>query len=353
MERIRLGVIGLGRVASKTHLPVLRSLPGVEVTAGAESNPERAARVAGMFGLRVYGSYREMCSSGSLDAVYVCLPNFLHREACLAAIESGLHVLCEKPMGMSAAEAREMVESAEGKGLVLMPGYKKRYAANFARAREIIDRGLLGRIIHVQGTFVTPGPYISWDPKSDWYLDEKWHGVVYDTGCHLVDLLLYLVPGRVMEMRALAAREFRGFATPTNVSAAFRLEGEIMGDVAIGWRGGADSLEVTVHGTAGSLTVSRDHLLWTHPGTDPVDKIGSLLGNAGRQGLALARKVGDKLAGRNFYAEDRLQAEAFCRAVRGEAPPPVTAREAVAVHEFLAAMIGSLDGAGGGPGERG
>lgn len=340
MKKLRIGIVGLGRVASKTHIPVLKSFENVEVVAGAERNPDRAKRVQQMFGLKaVFDDYEQMYAAGGLDAVYVCLPNFLHRDACRKALERGLHVLCEKPMCMSAEEAREITELADERKFVLMPGYKKRYAPNFAKAKALIDSGLLGNVVQIQGVFMTPGPYISWDPKSDWYLDPKWHGVIYDSGCHLVELLLYLVPCEVRAVKSMTQEGFSGYSTPTNVSCVFQTESGAVGDLAIGWRASTDALSVAVHGTAGSLTVSRDYLSYLHPGTDPVDKIKSHFSNAVSEVGSVLGKIRDKVKGKNFYPEDLRQAEAFCLAASGLGAPPVDGHAAVKVHEFLGKML--------------
>ena len=340
MKKLRIGIVGLGRVASKTHIPVLKSLESVEVVAGAEKNPERAERVKSLFGLaRVYDSYEDMFESEGLDGVYVCLPTFLHKDACIKALERGLHVLCEKPMGMSVKEAEEMTALAEAKGLVLMPGYKKRYAKNFKRAKELIEDGLLGKIIQVQGTFVTPGPYISWDPKSDWYLDEKWHGVIYDIGCHLVDLLLYLVPFDIINVKVVSQHGFKGYSTPTNVACSFEMEGGLVGNLTVGWRASTDILSLSVHGTAGSINVSQDYFTYVNSQTDPVDKIKMVLENAYSACGSLLQKVKDKVHGNNFYIEDLLQAKAFVTAISKIQKAPIDGNDAIRIHKFLEKMI--------------
>jgi len=340
MKKLKIGIVGLGRVASKTHIPVLRSLDNIEIVAGTEKNPERAQRVKNLFGLgQVHSSYEEMYSSNSLDAVYICLPNYLHKDACKKALEHGLHVLCEKPMGISVDEANEITVLAEDRKLVLMPGYKKRYASNFTKAKKLIESGLLGKIIHVQGTFMTPGPYISWDPKSDWYLDEKWHGVIYDSGCHIIDLLLYLIPHEVSKMSVMTHYGFSGYKTPTNLGCVFEMEGEILGELSIGWRAATDILSLSIHGTAGTLTVDRDSFVYMNPGTDPVDKIKIHLQNAYSESVSLFKKVNNKIRGRDFYIEDLIQAKTFSKAINKEEKSQVNGRDAIRVHKFLEMMV--------------
>lgn len=340
MKRLKIGLVGLGRVATSTHIPVLKCCEDVDIVACAEKDRDRAQRVQGLFRLPiVYADYNEMYQAQALDAVLVLLPHHLHKDACEKALEAGFAVLCEKPMGTSVAEAEDITRVAEKKGLVLMPGYKRRYASNFAKAHELIEGGLLGKIIHVQGVFVTPGPYISWDPKSDWYLDRRWHGVVYDVACHLLDILFYLVPHDVVGTSFLDNRGFIGYDVPTNISCAFEMTGGILGDLSIGWRGSTDVFLISIHGTAGSLTVGTDYFSYVHPGTDPLDKLGALVSNIYSGCISILGKVKDKVTGRNFYGEDLLQARAFLDAVKGLREQPVNGRDAIRIHSFLERLI--------------
>ena len=108
MDRIRIGFIGLGGIATRVHIPILASMPEVVVQAGAEINRQQAERTQQRYGIsRIYHSYQEMLENELLDAVYVCLPNFLHFETASAAFNKGLHVYCEKPVALSSKESLE------------------------------------------------------------------------------------------------------------------------------------------------------------------------------------------------------------------------------------------------------
>jgi UDP-N-acetylglucosamine 3-dehydrogenase len=340
MKKLNIGMVGLGRIASSTHIPILKTLDYVEVAAGAETNPERAQRVKSLFGLpKVYEDYEKMYESEKLDAVYICLPSFLHKDSCKKALEHGLHVLCEKPMCMSVKEAEEVNMVAKDRHLLLMPGYKRRYTKKFLKARTIIESGLLGKIIQVQGTCLTPGPYISWDPKSDWYLDKNWHGVIYDIGCHLVDLILFLVPSKISKVKVLTQKGYTGYDTPTNVSSIFEMEGGATGNLSISWRAAIDMISISLHGTAGSLIVSNDYFAYLNPGTDPLDKIQIDFKNAYSNSTTLARQIRDKVKGSTFSPEDFEQTVQFCRSIYGLQTPPVDGNDAIRVHQFLEQMI--------------
>jgi predicted dehydrogenase len=340
MKKLKFGIVGLGRVSSKTHIPVLKSLENVEIIAGAEKNPQRAERIKNLFDIHsVYDDYEKMYNSENLDAIYVCLPTFLHKDACIKALEKGIHVLCEKPMGMSVDEAEEITALAQKKGCILLPGYKIRYSEIFAQAKKLIDEGILGDILHVQGILVTPGPYISWDPKSDWYLDEQNHGVIYDTGGHLINLLFYLLPYKITNAKSIHKEWFKGYKTPTNITCIFEMENGIIGDLNVGWRGSTDILTIALHGTAGSLTITRDEITYINPGTDPADRIMMYFNNILKTNYTLLKKITDKIRGKNFSREDLTQANTFCNAILTSTKPSMSGEDAVLTHQFLELLI--------------
>jgi len=152
---VRIGIIGAGAFTTNRLLPGFRKQADVRVTAVANRRRETAQEVAAQFGIaEVLGDYREVIASPNVDAVLIGTPPYLHREATLAALEAGKHVLCETRIAMSAAEAREMDEHARGaarRGVrtMLVP------PAPFSRGSRFVDHllnsGFLGNLRHVQG----------------------------------------------------------------------------------------------------------------------------------------------------------------------------------------------------------
>ncbi len=119
-KTIRVGIIGAGSIARYAHVPGYKAQPNVEIVAAADTVPGKAAAFAAEFGIpRAYDSMEEMLSNEQLDAVSVCTPNYAHKAATIAALNAGLHVLCEKPIAMNLAEGREMVETARRLNKVL------------------------------------------------------------------------------------------------------------------------------------------------------------------------------------------------------------------------------------------
>lgn len=334
--KLRIGMIGLGRVATATHMPVLRRVEEVDITACAESNSERVKRVKEIFDIpHTFSDYRDMCTSGSVDAVYVCVPPDVHREATICALNNNIHVLCEKPMGRTIQEVVEMNQLAKEKALVLMPGFKYRYNENIKKAAAVISSGVLGRILQVEATFMTPGPYISWDPKSEWYLEKEQGGVVYDIGVHIIELLHTLVPTKIQEICSRDTRGYFEYDTPTNVTCLFRMEKGITGTVVFGWRSAVDHISVSVFGTAGALTAGLKTFEYYNAGTDPKDRIAIHLMNSSVELRTVLKRVWSIVKGTEVSVQDLQQARAFIKAIRSKEPPPVTAEDAIYVHQVL------------------
>ena len=343
-KKLRIGIVGLGRVATATHIPVLRRLDDVDVTACAETNTARVKRVREFLDIpNVFNDYQAMYTSKLLDAVYVCVPPHVHCDATISALRNGIHVLCEKPMGRTTREAVEMSRIAREKNLVLMPGFKYRYNQNIQQAAKIIHKGLLGSPIQVQATFMTPGPYISWDPKSEWYLETEQGGVVYDIGVHIIELLHTLVPNRISVVYSHASEGYCEYKTPTNVSCSFVMENGTTGTIVFGWRCSVDFVNVSVFGTGGAISVGLKSFDYFNAGTDPKDRILSNFRNSCVELKTVIKRISSIVRGKEVSVQDLEQAKAFVKAIRDEEEPPVVAEEAVYVHQVLEAIMSSIE----------
>src|SRR4051794_17341878 len=117
-DRIRIGMVGTSWWADDMHLPSLTSHPQADVAAIAGRGREAAGAMAGKYHIaQVYSDYRQMIDQVRLDAVVISIPDNLHYEVAMAALDAGLHVLCEKPLALNAAQAKAMYKKAEGKGV--------------------------------------------------------------------------------------------------------------------------------------------------------------------------------------------------------------------------------------------
>jgi predicted dehydrogenase len=188
-ERLRIGTLGAARIAPMALVRPARSVPEAAVVAVAARDEERARRFAARHGIpRVHRGYAELLADPEIDAVYNPLPNSLHCEWTIRALEAGKHVLCEKPLAANAEEARRMAAAAERAGRVLVEAFHWRYHPLAARMREIVDSGAIGRVRHVEATFCIPLP-LPGDIR--WRLDLA-GGATMDAGCYPVSMVRFL-----------------------------------------------------------------------------------------------------------------------------------------------------------------
>jgi predicted dehydrogenase len=204
MESVRWGIMSVsGHYALRVHEPLAR-LPEARIAAVASRGAERAASAAARLGIaRSYGSYDELLADREVEAVYIPLPNHLHAEWAIAALEAGKHVLCEKPLAMDASQARAMAAKAKAKGLLLMEAFMYRFHPQWVRAREIVASGELGSIRAIQSWF----SYSNADPANIRNKTETGGGALYDIGCYAISSARFLAaaadPSRAEPSRAL------------------------------------------------------------------------------------------------------------------------------------------------------
>ena len=203
-----------------------RNVPEAEVVAVAARSAERARKFADKHGIPVvHDSYERLLADPDLDAVYNPLPNGLHCEWTIRALEAGKHVLCEKPLASNAAEAELMAEAAEKTGKILVEAFHYRYHPLAARMREVIDGGVLGAVRHVEASlcipFLKPG-----DIRFDYGLGG---GATMDTGCYTVSMVRFLA-GSEPEVLGAEAR----LASPKVdrwMRARLRFDGNVAGRI--------------------------------------------------------------------------------------------------------------------------
>jgi D-xylose 1-dehydrogenase (NADP+, D-xylono-1,5-lactone-forming) len=150
------GILGTARIAVKRLIPAFRESQIAQLTAVASRDKDRAQRFADEQRIpKGYGSYEALLADDRIDAVYVPLPNHLHREWALHAMAAGKHVLCEKPLATSAAEGVSMFDEAERRGVRLMEGFMYRFHPQTKRVRQLMDQGVVGppRLIRAAHSF--------------------------------------------------------------------------------------------------------------------------------------------------------------------------------------------------------
>jgi D-xylose 1-dehydrogenase (NADP+, D-xylono-1,5-lactone-forming) len=200
-QKVRWGVISTANIGRRAVLPAIQhSRNGVLVAVGSRDADKARAFAAELDIPRSYGSYQAVLDDPEVDAIYIPLPNSLHREWAIRAAEAGKHVLCEKPLGMDAAECAEMEAAARAHGVLLMEAFMYRFHPQTARVRELIAAGSVGepRLIRASFSFRLTNPAnIRLQP-------ELGGGSLMDVGCYCVNIARTLYQAEPTEVQALA-----------------------------------------------------------------------------------------------------------------------------------------------------
>jgi predicted dehydrogenase len=199
---LRVGVLGAARIAPMALVRPARKLAEVEVVAVAARDPGRARKFASKHGIpRAHADYGALLADPDVDAVYNPLPNGLHCDWTVRALEAGKHVLCEKPLASNAEEAGRMARAAEQAGRVLVEAFHWRYHPLAARMKEIVDGGALGAVRHIEAHLCLP----MLRPGDIRYRYGLGGGATMDVGCYTISILRYLAGAEPEVERAEAA----------------------------------------------------------------------------------------------------------------------------------------------------
>lgn len=187
MEKLRIAVIGCGSIAKNRHLIEYENNSKVEIVAVCDLVEERAQTVAEKYQAKAYTDYEELLVKEKVDAVSVCLPNYLHASVSIAALKAGCHVLCEKPMATSKQKAEDMIKAAKENNKKLMIAHNQRFVNSHQKARKLIASGQVGKIYSFRTTFGHGGPE-GWsvEGKDSWFFkkEQAFIGAMGDLGVH-------------------------------------------------------------------------------------------------------------------------------------------------------------------------
>ncbi len=253
-------MLGAAWVARQAVLPALRAT-GAPVVAIAARDPERARACAQDFGIAaVHQGYEAVCADPAVEAVYIPLPNHLHRPWALRAAAHGKAVLCEKPLAETAAAAEEMGQAFAQRGLLLGEAVMYRYHPRWTALRALVDAGRLGELRHVAAAFtfpLDPAPGHRWEAACG-------GGALLDVGSYGVNAACWLL-GAAPE--AVAASSVARGDVDLETTAVLRFPGGPTATVVAGF-GAAEHQVLTLIGSRGTLTVPRPFTAWvaeSHP----------------------------------------------------------------------------------------
>ncbi len=200
-EKIRAGIIGTGFIGP-AHIEAGRRLGNIEFIALAEYNEELARAKADELSIpRAYGDYKELIADPDVQIVHNCTPNHLHFEVNKAIIEAGKHVISEKPLAMNSAESKKLVEMAKEAGVINAVSFNYRYYPLVQHARQMVEKGEVGDIFNVHGSYLQDWLYLNTD--WNWRLEPELSGesrAIADIGSHWCDLIQFITGKKITKV---------------------------------------------------------------------------------------------------------------------------------------------------------
>ena len=207
MEKVKIGIIGLGGVAQLVHLPNFAKIPNVDLTAVAEINKSRLQTISDKFNVKQrFSNYNEMLEKSEIDAVIIATPTSTHKDIAIDCLNAGKDVLIEKPMARTYQEAKQIVDAAKKNKRKLMVGMNLRYRPDTMLLRSFINSNEIGEPFYVKcGWIRKQSSSEKWFTKKE----ESGGGVIIDLGIHIMDLALWLLD--YPEISSVSAQNFHHY----------------------------------------------------------------------------------------------------------------------------------------------
>jgi len=258
-DRIRYAVVGLGHIAQVAVLPAFEQARNSELKALVSDDPDKLKKLGRKYSVKrqySYAQFEECLASGEIDAVYIALPNSMHREYTVRAAQAGIHVLCEKPMAVTEEECRDMIRAAAQANVRLMIAYRLHFDKANLSAVDIVRSGVLGdpRVFHSAFTMQVRA-------EDNIRLKRTMGGgTVYDIGIYCINAARYLFRSEPEEVVAFSASgsDPRFSDVDEMTSAVLRFPGERLAAFACSF-GAADSGAYDIVGTKGSLRLDPSY----------------------------------------------------------------------------------------------
>lgn len=348
MDKIRAGIVGCGGIATRKHLPAVQKLGEVDLVAFCDILVERAQQAQTDFGTPdalVCTDYRDLLQA-ELDVVYVCTPNRSHAEISIAALQSGRHVLCEKPMAMNFAEAQAMIAARNASGKLLTIGYQNRFRPDSIYLKKECAAGVLGDVYYAKAKALRRRAVPTWGVFLNEF--EQGGGPLIDIGTHALDLTLWMMdnyePHYVV---GTTYHQLNNETEPGNAfgpwdPAEFTVEDSAFGFLVMK-NGATVTLEASWALNLIDAAEARTVLCGTKAGADMDEGLRINGVRHDRQYIVKPALAADEVA---FFAGDTaepqdLEQRTFIRAVRGEGQLVVLPEQAAAVTRILDAIYQS------------
>ena len=253
-RKVKWGVLGTANIARGCTIPGMKLAGNCELYAVAGRSLQKAETFKEEFGFeKCYGSYEELLDDADVEAVYIPLPNGLHFKWVIAALEKKKHVLCEKPMALNAADARDLYKAAEENGVFLMEAYAYLHSPYVKSLQDDIRGGVIGKVDYIETAFVTQG----YHEDIRLYKDQG-GGAMYDLGCYCTTMILSLNDDEPENVKAVA--EFSDQGVDELTLAIIRFRNGVRAAFHVGMILGKDTNDrydnLYIHGDRGTIRSS-------------------------------------------------------------------------------------------------
>jgi predicted dehydrogenase len=324
---VRWGVLGAASIATRRVIPGMQQSHLSRVVAIASRDPAKARAAADALGIeRAYGSYEELLADPDVEAVYNPLPNHLHVPWSVRAAEAGKHVLCEKPIALTAAEARELLAARERTGVQIGEAFMVRTHPQWRDVRALLAEGRIGELRLITGHF----SYSRRDPADVRNRVEWGGGALLDVGCYPITMSRWLYGAEPAEAVGVLERDPE-FGVDRLASAMLRFPDGAQATFSVGGQ--------IVHYQRMQLLGTRGRIEVEIPFSPRADRPTRLLVDDGRDVTGSGVEV-IEIPGVDQFT---LQADRFSEAVRGLGPVPVSLEDAVANMAVLDAIFRSAE----------
>ena len=254
---VKWGVLGTANIARGCTIPGMQQAANCELYAIAGRNEAKVKSYKDEFGFaKAYVGYEKLLEDPEVQAVYIPLPNSLHKEWVIRALKAGKNVLCEKPMALNTDDAREMFAVARENNVILMEAYAYLHSPYIASLRADIDSGIIGDVDYIETAFVTQG-----------YVDDirlykdLGGGAIYDLGCYCTTMILSMIDSDVEYVMANA--EFNEYGADVFSSALIKFKNGVRADFNVGmiFNPGANGRwdRLFIHGNKGTITSAVEY----------------------------------------------------------------------------------------------
>jgi predicted dehydrogenase len=252
-RKLKFAVVGCGRMGLR-RISLIKNHPKAELRYVEDCDEEVVRKVSREAGCEYFSGWEKLVSCSDIDCVVVSVPNKFHRDICIAALEAGKHVFCEKPLARNPVEAQEMVEAAQRSHCFLKVGSNLRYFPSILKAKELLDANQLGEVLFARGWIGHSG----WQVGT-WYTNTEMvgGGTLLDNGCHLLDLYRWFL-GEVKSCVGFTTTSLWPI-TPLeeNAMALFRFSNNRIAFLQSSWTEWAGYMYLEIYGTQGILRIDN------------------------------------------------------------------------------------------------